>query len=105
MPETADVGFGTDDGKSLEGKKMFGGASRDRTDDLIVANDVVVGRTTKVVNHLERSEPRSIGTEWNVIQPRSCAVCLIALPDCSAQFTQQDRLPWNEIPIWYKCPT
>jgi|SRR5262249_30121887 len=41
--------------------------SRDRTDDLIVANHVVIGATTKVVNHLDRSEQRSIGTEWNVI--------------------------------------
>ena len=57
----------------------FGGASRDRTDDPIVANDVVAGATTKAINHLDRSEHRSIGTEWNVIQPRSGAVCLIAL--------------------------
>ena len=47
--------------------EKIGGASRDRTDDLIVANDATLGPPALILQELQAKHPRQTAIYWNMI--------------------------------------
>jgi len=54
-------------GKTPQVIEKIGGASRYRTDDLIVANDALVGLRTLILQDLQAKHPLQTVIYWNMI--------------------------------------